>query len=95
MNCCPKLITTNGIIVMNHILKPVAQGGLGFKPKDIFLFGRSIGTGPAITFARLFNPAGLICVSPYTSIKKVAANVVGSFLSLLVHEHFNNIDSIK
>lgn len=80
---------------MNHILKPKAQGGLGFKPKDVFLFGRSIGTGPSITLARLFNPAGVVCVSPYTTIKKVAKNLVGGFLSLLVDEHFNNIDSIS
>lgn len=95
MKCSPSKITANGIVVMQHIFKSKKEGGLGFKPKDVFMFGRSIGTGPATTFARLFNTAGLICVSPYTTIKKVAANVAGSFLSLFMDEHFNNIDSIR
>lgn len=93
--CTPKKITANGMVVMQHILKPVSEGGLGYQAKDIFMFGRSIGTGPATTFARLFNTAGLICISPYTTIKKVAANVAGGFLSLFMDEHFNNIESIK
>ena len=40
---------------MQHILKPKSEGGLGYLAKDVFMFGRSIGTGPATTFAKLFR----------------------------------------
>ena len=80
---------------MQHILKPKSEGGLGYLAKDVFMFGRSIGTGPATTFAKLFNTAGLICLSPYTTIRKVVENVTSSFLSKFVSKHFNNIENIK
>ena len=40
--------------------------------------GRSMGTGPACHIASKFGPRGLILISPYTSLRKVAENFVGN-----------------
>ena len=42
-----------------------------------------------------FKPRCIILMSPYTTIKEVAKNVVGAFLALMVAEHFNNRDNMK
>jgi fermentation-respiration switch protein FrsA (DUF1100 family) len=60
------------------------------KDKDILIFGRSIGTGPATYIAAHNSPGALILMSPYTSIKNIVRNKVG-WLSFLVAEHFDNI----
>ena len=39
------------------------------KYERIYIFGRSIGTGPAVQLASQFPIGGLILVSPFTSIK--------------------------
>ena len=46
-----------------------AVHGLGWNPKDVILFGRSIGTGPAARLAADVPCGGLILISPYTSVK--------------------------
>jgi hypothetical protein len=60
------------------------------KEKDVLLFGRSMGSGPATFLAANNNPGALILMSPYTSIKNVVRNKVG-WLSAIVAEHFDNI----
>ena len=47
MSCSAKKILTNGQIVLDHILRPISEGGMGFKAENLIMFGRSIGTGPA------------------------------------------------
>ena len=68
---------------------------MGIKKENLFIFGRSIGTGPATLLASLFKPAGLIIMSPYTSIKAVTAHVTNKFFSYLIATHFNNKEAIK
>lgn len=80
---------------MNHILKPKAEGGLGYSSNDVYIFGRSIGTGPACLFARHFKPRGVILISAYTNISNVAANVASKWLGWMVHSHFNNVEQMK
>jgi pimeloyl-ACP methyl ester carboxylesterase len=46
-----------------------AVHGLGWNPRDVILFGRSIGTGPAARLAADVPCGGLILISPYTSVK--------------------------
>ena len=41
---------------------------MGFTNDNLIIFGRSIGTGPATTFTKLFNPRATILMSAYTSI---------------------------
>lgn len=36
---------------------------------DILVFGRSIGSGPATYIASKFQPACLVLMSPFTSLK--------------------------
>lgn len=79
------------ISVFNHAIKPRADGGLGFRKEDIILFGRSMGSGPSSMLASMFKPRALVLMSPYTTIKDVAANVAGRFLSNFISEHFNNL----
>jgi len=57
---------------------------MGFDPKDVVLFGRSMGSGPSSLLANIYKPRALILMSAYTSIKDVASNVAGGFLSTFV-----------
>lgn len=41
------------------------------------------------------RPAALILMSPFKSIREVAKDLVGWFLSLVVAERFRNIDLIR
>ena len=54
-----------------------------------------MGSGPTSLLGARFKPRCIILMSPYTTIKEVAKNVVGSFLALMVAEHFNNRDNMK
>lgn len=54
---------------------------------SIKIFGRSIGTGPAISLAVQYKVAGLILIAPFLSIKELLNEAVGP-LSYLVDERF-------
>ena len=47
---------------------------MGIQEKDIIVFGRSMGGGPASFLAGRFNPGALGLMSAYTSVKRVAAD---------------------
>ncbi len=68
---------------------------LGIRPSDIILFGRSLGSGPAIELAAQVNPCALLLMTAYISIREVVASLAGRMASWLVHERFRNIDNIK
>lgn len=53
---------------------------------NIFILGRSIGSGPALYLSSKRKAAGLILLSPFTSIQAVAENLVGGLLKYLVSE---------
>jgi hypothetical protein len=65
---------------------------LGWNSRDIILFGRSIGSGPACWIAANRNPCALLLMSAYTSIRAVVRSVAGTVASYLVKERFRNID---
>jgi len=67
---------------------------LKWEEKDIILFGRSIGSGPATHVAALRNPGMLILMSAFTSIKDVAKHNVCAF-SFMVADRLRNIDKIS
>lgn len=86
---CPG--TASGQTVMEN-----AQAALHFAtdvlkwPLDsIKVFGRSIGTGPAVQLASLFTFAGVILVTPFLSIQELFRDRVGP-LANLVEEWFAN-----
>ena len=62
--------------------------------KNIFVFGRSIGTSPAIYLASVRKPNALFVVSAFTSIRAVADNLVGP-LKYLLKERLSSKDYIK
>ncbi len=66
-------------------------------PKDqIIIYGRSIGSGPAIHLASLKKDiCALIVVSAFTSIKDVVKNQVGKILSIFIRNRFNNLKRIS
>lgn len=76
--------------MLKHVIRSKVDGGMGIKPQNVLIFGRSIGTGPATYLASKFKVGGLIIMSPYTNIKTVAANVAGRFLSMFISSHFDN-----
>lgn len=61
---------------------------------DIVVLGRSLGSGPATYLASNLKVAGLVLMSPYTSIRNVAFSKVG-FLSYLLSDQFNNLEKIR
>ena len=65
---------------------------LNWKGRDIILFGRSIGSGPATWISGNKNPGALLLMSPYTSLRSVVRSLTGSVISYLVAERFRNID---
>lgn len=67
---------------------------LHFTGKDIFVFGRSIGTGPATHLARYKKVGCLLLMSAYTSIKSVVRDIAKG-LAFLVKDRFNNLENIK
>ncbi|KAJ1484090.1 Alpha/Beta hydrolase protein, partial [Baffinella frigidus] len=63
-----------------------AVHGLNWDPLKVLLFGRSIGTGPAIQLASELPVGGLILVSPYSSIKELVSQHVGLLSAFLMVE---------
>ena len=49
---------------------------MGFNSSDIIVFGRSLGSGPATHLASTRTPSFLILMSPFTSIRNIAKNVL-------------------
>ena len=67
----------------------------GFETGDILIFGRSIGSGPAVHLCSKRKPAMLTLMSPFKSIKEVAGNLVGKWAKWMVSEKFNNLKRIE
>mmetsp|Transcript_22147 Transcript_22147/g.59118 ORF Transcript_22147/g.59118 Transcript_22147/m.59118 type:complete len:346 (-) Transcript_22147:152-1189(-) len=64
-------------------------------PTDsIMVFGRSIGTGPAVLLAVQYKIAGLILIAPFLSIKELVRDALG-LLSKLVDERFPSGDRMR
>jgi len=47
INCNAKKLTTNSLLVFDFVIRPVEQGGLGYKRENVLVFGRSMGSGPS------------------------------------------------
>jgi abhydrolase domain-containing protein 17 len=65
----------------------------GLDEKDILIFGRSMGSGPACWLAGTFNPGALMVMSGYASIRRVAGDMVG-ILRFIVKEQFDNVEQL-
>ena len=83
-------LQTNAQLVFDFVVQH-----LGFDPKDVILFGRSMGSGPACHLASTMKPAALILLSPYTSLKDAVKTLVGKLPALLVRDRFKNSEAIS
>lgn len=64
---------------------------LEMNPENIFVAGRSIGSGPSVYLASKRNPGALILISPFKALRETAGDIVGIFKYLLANK-FNNIE---
>merc|ERR1719329_917047 len=63
-------------------------------PTDgIKIFGRSIGTGPAIALAVQYNVSGVVLVTPFLSVRELVRDAVG-VMAYFVEERFPSKDRI-
>jgi hypothetical protein len=62
--CNSEKITMDAVYVFEYCVQETH-----LKERDILIFGRSMGSGPATFLAAHYNPGALILMSPYTSIK--------------------------
>ena len=86
--------TTDEVLENTTIIYDYIKEIFSLKDKNIFVFGRSIGTSPAIYLSSVRKPNALIIISAFTSIKAVADNLVG-FLKILVKDRLMSVDYIK
>mmetsp|Transcript_98086 Transcript_98086/g.184448 ORF Transcript_98086/g.184448 Transcript_98086/m.184448 type:complete len:411 (+) Transcript_98086:113-1345(+) len=63
--------------------------------EQIYLFGRSIGSGPATYLASTFPVGGLILVAAFASINEVIKSLAGSLVARAFTERFPNIQLIS
>ena len=54
----------------------------------IIVYGRSIGSAPATYLCSQRKPGSLILMSPFTSLRAVAENLVGNLIKFLVSERY-------
>ena len=57
---------------------------LGIEEKNIMVFGRSMGTGPATHIASVRNPCCLMLMSSFKSIRSIAEDQAGRLLKYLI-----------
>jgi len=58
----------------------------------IKLFGRSLGTGPCVQLAAQYDVAGMILVSPFTSIRNLFRTQIGPLADFIVEDRFRTCD---
>lgn len=59
---------------------------LKVEAENIYVFGRSIGTAPALYMSSKRKPASLVLMSPFTSVRAVAENLVGNVFKFMISE---------
>lgn len=68
---------------------------IGIEEKNIIIFGRSMGSGPATHVASKRNPACLLLMSAFKSIRAIAQDQAGSILQYLIQDRFRNVEKIS
>ena len=84
-----KIICLDALLLYNFLTQTI-----GFKPENVIVIGRSMGSGPAVYLASQQKVKLLALISPYKSVKSVARDHY-SFWGLFVKERFSNIERIK
>lgn len=87
---CPGVSSEWGIMRNAEAAMKFAINALKVAQCDIIIFGRSLGTGPAVALAAKYDVAGLVLVSPFTSIKELFQRRVGR-LATFLEDRFDNL----
>ena len=80
----------NSLIIYDFCLKNIKN----ISEKKIFIFGRSLGTGPAIYLASQRNPAGIFLLSPYTTFAAVGKSFHNEEFYNKLTQHLRAIDYV-
>lgn len=75
---CSGVPSESGVLVNAHAAMYFATETLKWPYDGIKLFGRSVGTGPAMALAAQYPVAGLILITPFLSIREVLRAYIGS-----------------
>jgi uncharacterized protein len=66
------------------------------KPRNIILYGESLGSGVAVQMATEFNVGALILEAPYTSVRARASELYPYLpVSFLLKDHFDSLSKIS
>jgi predicted esterase len=68
---------------------------LSIHPKDVFVLGRSIGSGPSIHVASKYEVGGVLLISAFCSIGGVIRDNYGRVANFLIKERFDNLSKIE
>ena len=79
----------NSLIIYDFCLQNIKN----ISEKNIYILGRSLGTGPAIYLSSKRNPAGTFLISPYSTFANVGKNHDEKFYNKLT-KHFPSINYI-
>jgi pimeloyl-ACP methyl ester carboxylesterase len=79
---CPGTPDEAGVMVNAAAAMHFASETLAWPYDGIKLFGRSVGTGPAVALAAQYPVAGLILVTPFLSIREVLRGYLGPIADL-------------
>ena len=79
----------NSLIIYDFILNNINN----ITEKNIYVLGRSLGTGPAVYVASKRNPAGTFLISPYTTFGAVGRNHSEEIFNGL-SKNFRSIDYV-
>ena len=82
-------IEDDALIVFDFLVRE-----LQVNPKDITVLGRSIGSGPAVYISAHREPAALVLISPFKSLRDTAESIIGIFKVILA-DRFKNIELIS
>ena len=83
----PNIILSDSIIVYDWI-----KSKFGAKDENIYIYGRSIGSAPAIYLASQRNAKALFVVSGFSTLKNVGK---GLYVGWAIEDIFKNIENIK
>lgn len=89
---CPGTPSVEGIKQNAQSAMDYVRDTLHWPAAKTIIVGRSIGTGPACTLAGSCDVAGLILVAPFSSIRNLIRDRIGSLAGLLSLEDFQNTE---
>ena len=80
----------NALIIYDYVLNHMKN----ISEKNIYILGRSLGTGMAVYLSSERNPAGVFLVSPYTTFAEVGKMFHTNEFYQALSNHFRSIDYI-